>query len=78
MNQFSLGLYLNSVEGGIEEEQLKPFDQRGISPRIIGGIHAFKGQAPYQGSLQVNGSHHCGCVIISAEFALTAGHCIAK
>lgn len=62
----------------MEEEQLKPFNQAGISPRIIGGIDAVNGQANYQGSLQINGSHHCGCVIISAEFLLTAGHCIAK
>lgn len=48
----SFVFYLNLVEGGIEEEQLKSFVHQGFSPRIIGGIDAFIGQAAYQGSLQ--------------------------
>lgn len=35
------------------------------------------GQAPFQASLQINGSHYCGSVIIKPQFLLTAGHCIA-
>lgn len=71
-------LKFTSIKGGIEAKKRKTLDHPAIAPRIVGGTDAAEGQAPYQGSLQINGSHYCGCVIISAEFLLTAGHCIAK
>lgn len=34
------------------------------------------GQSPYQGSLQKDRKHFCGCAIISSTWVLTAGHCL--
>ena len=47
-----------------------------LGGRIVGGVDAKDGQVPYQCSLQRNGSHFCGCVIISKQWILTAGHCL--
>lgn len=45
--------------------------------RIVGGVNAIQGQAPYQCSMQLNGRHFCGCSILNANWILTAGHCVA-
>lgn len=44
--------------------------------KIVGGSDALKNSAPYQVSIQVEGKHNCGGVIIHKKFVLTAGHCI--
>ncbi|KFO20451.1 Transmembrane protease serine 11D [Fukomys damarensis] len=43
--------------------------------RVIGGTQAEEGDWPWQVSLQVNGAHHCGGVLISNLWVLTAAHC---
>ncbi|XP_023559950.1 transmembrane protease serine 11D [Octodon degus] len=43
--------------------------------RVIGGSQAEDGDWPWQVSLQVNGAHHCGGVLISNLWVLTAAHC---
>lgn len=53
-----------------------PVDHPWISPRIINGMDAVDGQAPYQCSMQKNSSHFCGCAIISSDWVLTAAHCL--
>lgn len=43
--------------------------------RIIGGENATLGEIPYQVSMEVSNRHHCGGVIISDEWVITAAHC---
>ncbi|KAM5271733.1 transmembrane protease serine 11D [Ctenodactylus gundi] len=43
--------------------------------RIIGGTIVDEGDWPWQVSLRVNGAHHCGGVLISNTWILTAAHC---
>ncbi|KAJ4432547.1 hypothetical protein ANN_21170 [Periplaneta americana] len=44
--------------------------------RIVGGTTTTITNFPYQLSLRYSGSHICGASIISANWAVTAGHCI--
>ncbi|XP_055905455.1 trypsin beta-like [Eupeodes corollae] len=44
--------------------------------RIIGGESANIQEVPYQCSLSEDGSHVCGCSIISPTLILTAAHCL--
>ncbi|XP_031636706.1 chymotrypsin-1-like [Contarinia nasturtii] len=48
-----------------------------LSSRIVGGTNATDGQAPYQCSMQQNGRHFCGCVIVGDQWILSAAHCLA-
>ncbi|XP_042270401.1 transmembrane protease serine 2-like [Thunnus maccoyii] len=48
------------------------------SSRASRGQLASPGAWPWQVSLQVAGSHHCGGAIISPHWIVTAAHCVAK
>uniref|UniRef100_A0A336LQ32 CSON010534 protein n=1 Tax=Culicoides sonorensis TaxID=179676 RepID=A0A336LQ32_CULSO len=48
-----------------------------VNQRIIGGFEVQNiTETPYQLSLRINGYHRCGASIISATWALSAGHCL--
>lgn len=47
-----------------------------VSPFITGGYPITASQAPYQASLQLDGSHICGCSILNNKWLITAAHCV--
>lgn len=65
--QFNSDVSGSGSQGSVEDE----------STRIVGGSPASDGQAPYQVSLQDGaGRHFCGGSIISANWIVTAAHCL--
>merc|ERR1711976_413752 len=50
---------------------------RAPPPFIIGGDDVDRaGKYPWQGSLQLLGSHSCGCSLVSSNYVITAAHCV--
>lgn len=47
-----------------------------LDGRIVGGQQVAITSYPWQLSLQVRNSHICGASIISANWAVTAAHCV--
>uniref|UniRef100_A0A3Q1FQT0 Serine protease 27-like n=1 Tax=Acanthochromis polyacanthus TaxID=80966 RepID=A0A3Q1FQT0_9TELE len=47
-----------------------------LNTRVVGGTNSSAGSWPWQVSIHLQGSHICGGTIISAEWVLTAAHCI--
>lgn len=54
-------------------QRLNPFTPTG---RIVGGSPVEIKDIPYQASLQVSGFGFCGGIVISADWVMTAGHCV--
>ena len=46
--------------------------------RIYGGRDVEAGQWPWQASLQSQGSHICGAVLINSSWLLSTAHCFLK
>uniref|UniRef100_A0A0K0EPC1 C-type lectin domain-containing protein n=1 Tax=Strongyloides stercoralis TaxID=6248 RepID=A0A0K0EPC1_STRER len=48
-------------------------------PRIIGGCSIKPNESPWTATIRLKNpdSHHCGCVIISDFYLLTAAHCVS-
>jgi secreted trypsin-like serine protease len=46
------------------------------APFIVGGDDAAEGAWPHQASLEYFGSHSCGASLISADYLITAAHCV--
>lgn len=49
-----------------------------MSGRIIGGWDIGIDKAPYQVSLQFEGSHICGGALVHKRYVVTAAHCVQK
>ncbi|CAD7671617.1 unnamed protein product [Nyctereutes procyonoides] len=56
----------------------QPWKYLNIFSRIVGGGQVEKGSYPWQVSLKRRQKHICGGTIISAQWVITAAHCVAN
>ena len=61
----------------IQEQPKTPFR------RVAGGMSATQGAHPWAASIRLKGTsqttfHHCGAVVLSEFYILTAGHCMEQ
>ncbi|EDW64783.1 trypsin delta [Drosophila virilis] len=53
-------------------------DQAGPNGRVVGGVAASTNSAPYAVSMQYQNTHYCAASIISANWLVTAAHCLTN
>ncbi|KAG7334873.1 hypothetical protein KOW79_001469 [Hemibagrus wyckioides] len=58
--------------------QLNVCSQDPVETKIVGGEDASPGSWPWQVSIQVRGSHHCGGSLITEKWVLSAAHCFQR
>ncbi|XP_036328749.1 trypsin beta-like [Rhagoletis pomonella] len=68
---FTLALFSQYIVGLTLPETL-------INGRVVGGVAASTNAAPYIVSLQQGGVHYCAGSILSANWVVTAAHCLAS
>lgn len=54
------------------------YGERQALSRVVNGQDASPHSWPWQISLRVNGSHICGGSLISADWIVTAAHCVYR
>ncbi|XP_014216179.1 trypsin epsilon-like [Copidosoma floridanum] len=68
---------VTTFRGCLSVEQLFSKTGQGLEGRIYGGHKTVIELHPYQVSLHSRGEYICGGAIISAEFIVTASHCVS-
>ncbi|XP_075783955.1 ovochymase-2 isoform X2 [Pelodiscus sinensis] len=74
-NSASLAQHKDSGCGQTPHE-MKPWNNFNLLTRIVGGNQAKQGSHPWQVSLKRWQRHFCGGTIVSAQWVVTAAHCV--
>ncbi|NXY48231.1 OVCH2 protein, partial [Ceuthmochares aereus] len=61
---------------GQEVQETKPWSYFNLFTRIVGGNQVKQGSHPWQVSLKRREKHFCGGTIVSAQWVVTAAHCV--
>ncbi|NWS55688.1 OVCH2 protein, partial [Chunga burmeisteri] len=61
---------------GQKVQETKPWSYFNLFTRIVGGNQVKQGSHPWQVSLKRRQKHFCGGTIVSAQWVVTAAHCI--
>ncbi|NXN68752.1 OVCH2 protein, partial [Himantopus himantopus] len=68
--------YSSDPKCGQEVQETKPWSYLNLFTRIVGGSQVKQGSHPWQVSLKRRQKHFCGGTIVSAQWVITAAHCI--
>ncbi|NWI69691.1 OVCH2 protein, partial [Todus mexicanus] len=68
--------YSSDPKCGQKFQEAKPWSYFNLFTRIVGGNQVKQGSHPWQVSLKRRQKHFCGGTIVSAQWVVTAAHCI--
>ncbi|NXN18424.1 OVCH2 protein, partial [Indicator maculatus] len=68
--------YSSDPKCGQKFQEPKPWSYLNLFTRIVGGNQVKQGSHPWQVSLKRRQKHFCGGTIVSAQWVVTAAHCI--
>ncbi|NWZ53476.1 OVCH2 protein, partial [Haliaeetus albicilla] len=68
--------YSSDPKCGQKVQETKPWSYLNLFTRIVGGNQVKQGSHPWQVSLKLRQKHFCGGTIVSAQWVVTAAHCI--
>ncbi|NXX41269.1 OVCH2 protein, partial [Tricholaema leucomelas] len=68
--------YSSDPKCGQKFQETKPWSYLNLFTRIVGGNQVKQGSHPWQVSLKRRQKHFCGGTIVSAQWVVTAAHCI--
>ncbi|NXJ73276.1 OVCH2 protein, partial [Trogon melanurus] len=68
--------YSSGLKCGQKVQETKPWSYFNLFTRIVGGNQVKQGSHPWQVSLKRGQKHFCGGTIVSAQWVVTAAHCV--
>uniref|UniRef100_A0A8C4JPN8 Ovochymase 2 (gene/pseudogene) n=1 Tax=Dromaius novaehollandiae TaxID=8790 RepID=A0A8C4JPN8_DRONO len=68
--------YSSDPKCGQKFHETKPWSYFNLFTRIVGGNQVKRGSHPWQVSLKRRQKHFCGGTIVSAQWVVTAAHCV--